>query len=121
MKISSLKNIPSKVITWFAFVATLVAIVGGMFMLDERYARADDVQKTQEQLVKSIQLITINLEMLGLKDKRSELKSEKRQLILKVHEAPDDIYFKIALDEVDVDLTSICNRIDELEGKIIIE
>lgn len=121
MKVSSLKNIPAKVITALAIITTVFAIVGGIFMFEDRYARADDLQKTQENFVKSIKLININLELICLKNEKSELKREKRELVLKVHEAPNDVYFINILDEVKDDLTSVCGRITALENKIIVK
>ena len=114
-------NLSSKVIAWLAFVATMIAIVGGMTMFDERYARAADVQKTQAQMVQSIKLLNVDIQLMSLKNTKLELKGEKRALMLQVNSNPNNIHLKLMLEEINSDLNTVSSRIGALENKKVTE
>lgn len=119
--VNYITNISSKVIAWLAFVATMVAIIGGMTMFDGRYARAADVQKTQAQMVQSIRLLNIDIQLMSLKNTKLELKGEKRALMLQVASTPSNIHLKLMLEEVKSDLDIVSDRIGALENKKVTE
>lgn len=114
-----IKSISTRVIAWLAFLATLVAIVGGMTMLDNRYARAADVQKTQAQFLQSVQLININLELMNLKNRKLELKSDRRNLTIEAVKAPENTTLKLMIEETNEDLTKVNYKIGELENRVV--
>jgi len=104
-----------------AFAAGVVAIIIFMGSVDDRYAKAADVLQSQTAFVKSINLVNINLELLSLQNRKAELKRDKRNLTIQLHSNPNNIEFKLMLDDVKSDLVSVCRRIDELETKMITE
>jgi len=102
-----------------AFMASITAIVVFLGSIDERYAKADEVNQTQTELIQSIKLVNINLELINLKNRKLELKGEKRSMMLQVHSFPNDVNFKLMLDDIVEDLDSVCQRINKLETSII--
>ena len=109
-----LNNTFTKVAAVIAFLCALITVFS---MVDNRYARADDVRKTQEQLIDSIRGVNINIEIVRLKSRRGDLKAERRELMLKCMKDKDNHNLKIMLEEINDELESINNRIDELESK----
>ncbi len=121
MKSNFFSSISAKVLAWATVLTTIIAIVTAMTMLDDRYARADDVQKTQVQILKSIQLVNINLELINLKSYKQELKGQKRNVMMKLSEKPTDVTLTILLDDIRGDLDQVSERIGELKNKRVVE
>jgi len=88
-------------------------------MLDNRYARAADVQKTQAQFLQSVQLININLELMNLKNRKLELKSDRRNLTIEAVKAPENTTLKLMIEETNEDLTKVNYKIGELENRVV--
>ena len=121
MKNSFFNSTVSRVVALLTFLTIMTAIIGGMVAFDDRYARADDVQKTQIQMLKSIKLINVSLELVTLKSRELELKIERRAMMLQIGNNPGNIDFKIMLEEINSDLSSVTSRICLLENTRIVE
>ncbi len=116
-----LASVSSKVIAWLALIATIGAIIGAMTLFDNKYASAADVNKTQAEMYKSIKLLSIDIQLQGLKNRRLELKGEKRNLQAQVAIYPNNITLKSMLEEVILDLQSVQHSIGSLENSRVIE
>lgn len=121
MKSNIFSGVSSKIIAWATVLATIIAIVGAMIMFDDRYARADDVQKTQAQMLKSIKLVNISLELINLKSQKQELKGQKRDIMMRLDTKPADVSLNMLLDDVKGDLDQVSERIGELKNKRVVE
>lgn len=121
MKSNFFASVSSKVVAWCAFLATILAIIGGMIMFDNKYASAADVYKTQAAMVQSIKLLNMDIQLQGLKSRRLELKGERRNLQIQVATYPDNIILRTMLEEVTADLTSVLRSIGDLENRRAIE
>jgi len=110
-------SVSSKVVAWLALLATIGAIIGGMFMFDNKYASAADVYKTQAQMVKSIKLLNMDIQLQGLKNRKLELRGEKRNLQTQVATYPSNVTLRNMLEEVDRDLQNVLRSIGDLENR----
>jgi len=110
-------SVSSKVVAWLALLATIGAIIGAMTMFDNKYASAADVYKTQAQMVKSIKLLNMDIQLQGLKNRKLELRGEKRNLQTQVATYPSNVTLRNMLEEVDRDLQNVLRSIGDLENR----
>lgn len=113
---SFLSGVSARVVAWLTVIATVVTVVGGMTMLDDRYARAEDVKQTQAQIVKAIKIINVDLELSSLRTKKLELKTERRMLIKQTQDQPNNELLKELLFEVNSDLSTVKDRMGQLKN-----
>jgi len=117
MKSKFFSGVSSKIIAWATVLATIVAIVTAMAMFDDRYARAEDSKETHEEIIESIKLMNINMKINGLQSQRIMLKMNKRDLMLKQAENPEDPTIRCLLEDANEDMATINRRIGDLENE----
>lgn len=121
MKNNFLSSISAKVIAGLSVIATIAAIVGMMTLFEQRYATAADVKQTQAQLVQSLKLVHINLEVLTLENSVLRLENQKRVVLMQMVQDPNSPVLKMILKDLDDKIELTNTRIGDLQNKKITE
>lgn len=121
MSNSFFSSISTKVYTCLGVLATIAAIVGMMTLFEQRYATAADVKQTQAQMVKSMRLININLEVLTLENNVMRLENQKRAILMQQVSDPNNPALKMMLRDIDQQLNILNTRIGHLQNERVTE
>lgn len=92
-----------------AFLGIIGTIAGGVFVLESRYANADEVKTS---IVKLEKRIKIN----ELKDTKNAVLKRKYFLLDQIQQIPDSVTIKRELEEVESDLKDVKEQIKALQG-----
>lgn len=114
-------RVSMKIYAGLGVVATIAAIVGMMALFENRYATAADVQQTQAQMVQSMKLININLEVLTLENNVLRLENQKRSVQMQLATQPNNTALEMLLDDINTDIEKFNHRIGELQNKKVTE
>jgi len=106
---------------WVPIVGGILAILFGIWKVDDRYAKCEDVKaKLQEQEVRVVQTLEKFQDKLDYKTQRDRLdavKDQSRAVRIQMKKLPNDLDLKEQLSDLERERMKIEDRLRELEKK----
>lgn len=107
-----MKNI--KIMSVIGGLALIISLIGGIFTLDSRYARSDDIVRVEKQTVQTLEQFSKNLDLRFYNQRYQSLIDQKFQIKLMIKRSPEDMDLKDDLRRIDREKELVKQKIDDL-------
>lgn len=101
-----------KISSYIGIIGGIVALISGLFTLDNRYAKCQQVDQFKVDTSKTMQEVRIDMKIDRLNDRSDRLRDRKRDLETQIRYRPNDQNLKNDLAEVNKEL-------DQVKGQLI--
>jgi hypothetical protein len=101
--------------TYVGIVGGIVALISGLFTLDNRYAKCQSVEQFKVDTTKTMQDVRVDMKIDRLNDRYDRLKDRKRDLETQSRYRPNDQSLKNDLNDVNKEIDQIRNQTIQLE------